>query len=90
MSGRDGHSGVGWRMNLFVFITLLVTGGFVVASIHAQGVILTLRSELNVEKKRADEKRFSLKILAGGLESRLDFMLNALQRKRDHGERPGN
>ena len=90
MSDRDGRSGFGRRMNLFVCIALTVTSGFIVASILSEPVIQSLRTELDVERKRVDEKRFTIKILAGGMESRIDFMLEVLQKKRDRVEPPSN
>ena len=50
MSGRDGESRFGWRMNLFVFVALMVIGGFVVASMVTQRVIQKLQVEFKVEK----------------------------------------
>jgi len=77
-------------MNLFVIVAFIVTGGFGVASIGTQRVVQTLQSELAVAKRNADEKKFAIKVLAAGVESRLDFVIDALQEKRDRGERPGN
>lgn len=80
MPEHSESSKVSWPRNVVAIISALLLVASTIAMIVDPRVIQKLKSELRAEQEKVDEQRVSNRVLSGGIEARIDAMMDALEK----------